>query len=169
MAYKNMILKKRIFGLMFILVCLGLITGGYFWWQKEGIEKLKKTGTETESLAEDLSSKLLELDFMDSPLERLKMPEMDLEIPLDFGSFNIQIPDLSGKNFVDINTPKIQVDMEGISGAIDIEEMMKSGAVPPPDWEPDEATCQKFKAAPSCLFVPKQYRDLCEKCKAKGY
>jgi len=165
MAYKNIILNKKILASIFILVCLGLVAGGYFWWQKKETQKLK----ETEGLAEDLSTKLLEIDFIDSPLEGLKMPEMDLEIPLDFGNFNIQIPDLSGKNFVEINTPKIQVNMEGIGESIDIEAMIKSGTVPPPEWEPDEATCQQFKAAPSCLFVPEQYRDLCEKCKAKGY
>jgi len=167
MAYKNIILKKKIFALIFILVCLGLAVGGYFWWQKEKTEKSKET--ETESLAEDLSSKLLEIDFIDSPLEKLKMPEMDLEVPLDFGNFNLQMPDLSGKNFVDVKTPQTQVNVGEIGETIDVEAMIESGAVPPPDWEPDEATCQKFKAAPSCLFVPEQYRDLCEKCKAKGY
>jgi len=156
-----MTLKKKIFGSIFILVCLGLIVGGYFWWQK----KEKETG----SLAEDLSNKLLEIDFIESPLEKLKMSEMDLEIPLDFGSFNIQIPDLSGKNYADVSTPEAQVNVGGIGETIDVEAMIKSGTVPPSDWEPDKATCQKFKAAPSCLFVPKQYRDLCEKCKAKGY
>ncbi len=163
-----MTLKKKIFGSIFILVCLGLVIGGYFWWQKTEIERFKEIKIETEKLSEDLSSKLLEVDFIDSPLEKLKIPEMDLEIPLDFGNFNLQIPDLSGKNFVDIKVPLTQVNVGGIGG-INIEEMMESGVVPPPDWEPDEATCQKFKAAPSCLFVPKQYRDLCEKCKAKGY
>ena len=164
-----MTLKKKILGSIFILFCLGLVVGGYFWWQKEKTEKPKETKMETEGLAEDLSSKFLEIDFIDSPLERLKMPEMDLEIPLDFGNFNLQIPDLSGKNFINVKTPQTQVNVSGIGETIDVEAMIKSGAVPPPDWEPDEATCQKFKAAPSCLFVPEQYRDLCEKCKAKGY
>jgi len=162
-------LNKKILGSIFILVCLGLVVGGYFWWQKEKKEKFEETKMETESLAENLSSKLLKIDFIDSPLESLKIPEMDLQIPLDFGTFNIQIPDLSGKNFVDVNAPEIQVNLGEIGKTIDIEAMIKSGAVPPPDWEPDEATCQEFKSAPSCLFVPEQYRDLCEKCKAKGY
>ena len=35
--------------------------------------------------------------------------------------------------------------------------------------EPNEEICKQFAAAPSCSFVPEQYRDLCNKCKAKGY
>jgi len=155
-----MTLKKKIFGSIFILACLGLIVGGYFWWQK-----MKEKEFSLEKMPE-----IPDIDLSFSPLEKADLPEINLNLPLDFSAFEMDLPDLSAESFIDIKNPDINLNISGLGSGINFGEASKtSGDLPPPNWEPDEATCQKFKTAPSCIFVPEQYRELCEKCKAKKY
>jgi hypothetical protein len=115
---------------------------------------------------EESTKNLSEIDLIESLLGQLKATEIDLDIPSDFLDFDFMKKlDVSPEDFVSFKDPKVSIDAApGVEG-VDIEAMRKSGATPPPDWEPDEATCAEFRKAPSCLFVPKQYRDLCEKCR----
>jgi len=95
----------------------------------------------------------------ESGLRELELSNFDIGVSLPsnlFGNVFVET-DLGGRT-VDLQAPGVSVGTP----------LIQSG-VPPADWEPDEAICNQFKAAPSCSFVPSQYRDLCEKCKAKGY
>ena len=155
-----MTLKKKIFGSIFILACLGLIIGGYFWWR----------GLERKEFSLEKMPEIPDVDLSFSPLEKADLPEINLDLPLDFSAFKMDLPDLSSESFIDIKNPDINFDISGLGSGISFGGASKAGGnVPPPNWEPDEATCNQFKAAPSCIFVPEQYRELCEECKAKGY
>jgi len=155
-----MTLKKKIFGSIFILSCLGLIIGGYFWWQG-----LKRKEFSLEKMPE-----IPDVDLSFSPLEKVDLPEINLNLPLDFSTFRMDLSDLSVESFIDIKNPDINLNISGLGSGINFGGVNETREnVPSLNWEPDEETCQKFKAAPSCIFVPKQYRELCKKCKAKGY
>lgn len=105
----------------------------------------------------------------------IEIPE--IKIPFESGLGELELSNFD----IDISLPanlfsNIFVDTDWSSGTVELQKpgvlveppSIKNEA-PPAGWEPDEATCAQFKAAPSCSFVPAQYRDLCEKCKAKGY
>jgi len=141
-----MTLKKKIFGSIFILVCFGLIVGGYFWWR----------GREEKDFSLEKMPEIPDVDLSFSPLEKVDLPEINLDLPLDFSAFNMDLPDLSTESFIDIKNPDINLNISGLGSGMNF-------------GEPDETICQKFKSAPSCIFVPEQYRELCEKCKAQGY
>lgn len=93
---------------------------------------------------------------------------------------NITMPFESGVDDLELNNfdigailpsnlfPNIYFDMQfGSVGEIGLPSVSgdSSSGTPPANWEPDEATCNQFKSAPSCSFVPEEYRDLCQKCK----
>ncbi len=61
----------------------------------------------------------------------------------------------------EINTPFISVGTPTFQ--------QPTNGTPPNNWQVDQATCSQFKAAPSCSFVPEQYRDICTKCKTAGF
>jgi len=114
----------------------------------------------------------LRADIGGIEISEIKMPfesgVSDLELnTFDIGAFlpsnlffNISVDtNLGGyKGGVKIGVPPISVGDPSF-------KFSPSAGTPPPD----EATCAQFKVAPSCFFVPEQYRDLCQKCKAKGY
>ena len=155
-----MSIKKKIFGSLFIIVCLALVAGVYLWWQGQSTE---------EATPEGLPPSPLEIDLIDSPLEPLVIPETDFDIPSDFGTFGPEIPDLSGADYVHLEAPSVDIDLSDLGSDISPGGEGEAGAELPPGLEPDEATCAQFKAVPSCSFVPEQYRELCEKCKEMGY
>ena len=148
-----MTLKKKIFGSLFILICLAIAAGiYYFFFYKPNLDEDLKLGLQ----------ELPEADLSLSPLEPVEFPEINIEIPLDFSSFKMNLPDLSAEEFIKIEDPKVNVGAGGLGSGINF-----GGAAPPADWEPDEKTCKKFDLAPSCSFVPEQFRSLCEKCKGR--
>ena len=100
-----MSVKKKIFGSLFIVACIGLLVGGYLWWQGQS------TG---EEVPQDRPGNLFEIDLIDSPLDQLAVPETDLDVSTDFGTFRPEIPDFSGDYYVDIEAP--EVDVSAFSG-----------------------------------------------------
>ena len=99
----------------------------------------------------------------------------------------IKMPFESGLESLELNTfdigatlpanlfPNISVDtnFSGNKGGVQIG--LPTISVGTPSWQSsggpaiDESTCASFKTAPSCSFVPQQYRDLCQQCKAAGF
>ena len=153
-----MSLKKKILGSIFILACLGLVAGGYFWWRK---------ARQAEPVFGELAE-IPEIDLSFSPLGEARLPDIDFVSSFDFSSFGLNLPDLSAGSFVDVKTPNVDFDSSGLGSGIGFGGPGKAGeGVPPPGWEPDKATCDRFKLAPACFFVPSQYRDLCKKCKSR--
>lgn len=96
---------------------------------------------------------------------------------------DIKMPFQSGIDSLEINTFDI-----GVSPSFDLFSNMlidtdlidesklnlniPSASVGTPEFsqqaqpQPDESVCSQFDSASSCLFVPEQYRDLCNQCKA---
>lgn len=156
MTAKNVPIIVMIVALLALSGCVG-----------EQPEKVVKVETE-ELTPEEATENLSKIDLIESPLAPLDLPEMGLDIPSDFLDFNfMEKLDVSPEDFVKLEKPEINIDAVPSMGSADIETMMKAGATPPSGWEPDEETCAKFKLAPSCAFVPEEYRELCEKCREK--
>lgn len=141
-----MSITKKIFGSIFILVCLTVVLAVYNWRQGRG----------TEFSAEKLSEKLLEMDLIDSPLGKLDYPDLDFDLPFDLGNFKLGIPDLSAGEGAEVSVQgNMDINYQGAGAGLNFGG---GQAV-------DESVCRQFDAAPSCIFVPSEYRDLCEQCK----
>lgn len=91
----------------------------------------------------------------ESGLEELELDSFDLGIslPSDFFS-DISVNADLGKETFELEKPNVSTETLSIQGEI-----------PPADWQPDQATCDRFKSAPSCALVPAEYRELCQQCK----
>lgn len=138
-------MAKKIITSIIVLAALGY--GIYF-----GISKM--TGYKFRADIGGIETPVVSMSF-ESGLSELDLNNFDIGISLPtdlFGNIFVNT-DLNGGE-IDLQTPNVSIGIPSIQGG-----------TPPADWEPDEATCQQFNAAPSCLFVPSEYRDLCEKCK----
>jgi len=142
-------MAKKIIITVIVLVTAGL--GIYFGISKFGSYNLK---------ADIGSIKTPEITMpFESGLEELELSSFDMGATLPSNLFTdilIDI-DLSGEE-VELQSPGISVGTPSIQTG-----------TPPAGWQPDEATCTQFQSAPSCMFVPEQYRDLCQQCKDLGY
>jgi hypothetical protein len=149
-----------------IIVLVIAVAGIYFGSSKFGENKLK-------AKIEDIETPIIQMPF-DSGLGELKLSNFDIGIGLPSNLFNnISVDTDLIKGAIELSIPEIPVNIpsmpSGLTGAPNQENNQGGSATPPADWEPDEAACAGFKAAPSCSFVPEEYRDLCEKCKTRGY
>lgn len=123
-------------------------------------------------------------------LKKEKMPEItsfsDFEVPsislpsdVEIGELNldelnigVSLPsDLFSNISVDSNIGKYEgkIDIEIPTISFTLQSLLESLKVGPQEPQINEQTCLQFKSVPSCSFVPKEYQELCEKCKAKGY
>lgn len=131
---------NKIIGSIIVIILIAI--GAYFVFFNRGGLKADITGIETPSISMPFESGVQELE-LDNFNIGASMPSNlfpNISFDLNFGQVGeINLPSVSGETSV-----------EGL---------------PPADWEPDEATCSQFKLAPSCSFVPQEYRDICERCK----
>lgn len=128
---------------IFIIVLL-IAAGVYFGFFRKVSLKADITGIETPSI---------NMPF-ESGVNDLELNNFDLGASLPSNLF----PNISaGMQFGSVG----EIGLPSVSG-----EMSAEG-LPPAGWEPDEATCSQFNLAPSCSFVPSEYRDLCQQCKDK--
>lgn len=146
-----------------IIVVLAIATAGiYFGISKFGGNKLKAN-------IEDIKTPIIQMPF-DSGLGELELSNFDIGVGLPSNLFNnISVDTDLSKGAIELSVPEIPINIPSMPGGSAGAPNEGSQSAPPTNWEPDAATCNQFKAAPSCSFVPEEYRDLCEKCKAKGY
>jgi hypothetical protein len=144
-------MAKKIITSIIVLIIIGF--GIYFGVSKFSGYKLKAdiSGIETPEMAIPFDSGLTELELsnfdMGVSLSSDLFGNIFIETDLSGEAAELQAPDIS----ISAGTPSVQT------------------GTPPTGWQPDAATCNQFKSAPSCMFVPEQYRDMCEQCKALGY
>ena len=148
-------MKTKIIILLIILILIG---GGLFF-------LLRK-----EKLPEITSFSNLEVPSVSLPSDveigELNLDELNIGVSLPSDLFsNISIDSNIGKyeGKIDIEIPTISFNLQSLL------ESLKVGPQTPSEPQINEQTCLQFKSAPSCSFVPEEYRELCEKCKAMGY
>jgi hypothetical protein len=86
--------------LVFIIVLALIVLAGYF---------LFGPGNDIKGESVDFSDKILGLDLIDSPLGQIKVPDLDINVPLDFGNISPNIPDVSVEGRININAPDIEL------------------------------------------------------------
>jgi len=126
-----------------IVIILIIAAGVYFGFFRQGSLKADITGIETPSINMPFESGLDELELDNFNIGASLPSNLFSNISFDVMRFG-QVGDLK---------------LPSVSGEVSVSQ------TPPTDWEPDEAVCSQFDAAPSCSFVPSEYRDLCQKCK----
>jgi hypothetical protein len=140
-------MAKKIITSVIVLAALGC--GIYF-----GISKLGSYSFQAD--IGGIETPEIQMPF-ESGLGELELSNFDIGVSLPANLFgNIFVETDLSVGAVDLQTSDVSVGTPSIQSGL-----------PPADWEPDEATCSQFKAVPSCMFVPSEYRDLCEKCKNK--
>ena len=135
--------KKNI---IIIIVILIILIVGFFLFFRPDKHRLKVDLKGIESLT-------INMPF-ESGLEELELDSFDLGIGLSSDFFS-DIPvntDLGDETF-ELGDPNISV-----------ETLPIQSGTPPADWQSDQATCDKFKLAPSCALVPAEYREICQQC-----
>jgi hypothetical protein len=99
-----MTLRKKIFGSLFVLVCLGIVGGGIYWW-------LEGSQLDAEKVLDELATDWPEVDLSFSPLGELEMPEMDLGISFNLSGIDTEMkipPVYTSEDLgVQIGTPSI--------------------------------------------------------------
>ncbi|MCD6528447.1 hypothetical protein J7K44_02310 [bacterium] len=150
-------MKTKIIILLIILVLIGI--GGVVFLL------LRK-----EKLPEIVSFSDLEVPSVSLPSDveigELNLDELNIGISLPSDLFsNVSVDSNIGKyeGKIGIETPIVSFDFQSLLKSL--EGSVQTTSEPPVN----EQTCLQFKSAPSCSFVPEEYRELCERCKAKGY
>ena len=111
----------------------------------------------------------LKADIEGIKISEIKMPFESGVGDLELNTFDIGAA-LPTNLFSDIS---VDTSLGGYKGGVQIN--LPTILVETPNWQPsggptiNESTCAQFKTAPSCSFVPAQYQDLCQKCKAAGF
>jgi len=148
-------MKTKIIILLIILILIG---GGLFFLSRK------------EKLPEVTSFSELEVPFIslssDVEIGELNLDELNIGVSLPSDLFsNISVDSDIGKyeGKIDIGIPTISFDFQSLL------KSLKVGSQAPSGPQINEDICLQFKSAPSCSFVPEEYRELCEQCKAKGY
>jgi len=95
----------------------------------------------------------------ESGLEDLELSNFDIGVSLPANLFS----DI----FIDTNLKGEMPELE--KPYIPISTPSVPGRTSSSDLPINETICGQFKSAPSCGFVPEQYRGLCEQCKNFGY
>jgi hypothetical protein len=139
--------NKKIIAIIIVLLLAG--TGVYFGVFRMGRVKLKAG-------IGDLETPEIKMPF-ESGLETLELNTFDIGATLPASLFsNIAVDtNFGGSGGVQIGIPGVSVSVPNWQGS--------TGPTV------DESTCGQFKTAPSCSFVPQQYRELCQQCKAAGF
>ena len=137
-------------------------------------------GTESEALKE--VEKFFQnppdftVDLSEKTLEDPAVPTADMEIPkTETGSLDMNLNMDSN-----INASLPAISLPSTSGLLTSPALSLPSLIPTPSptttpgatttptgLQPDAATCAAFSAVPSCDYVPEQYRQLCEQCKAQ--
>lgn len=148
-------MKKFFIIIIIILIILIAVVGVYFGFLKKPSLKADIGGIKISEIKMPFESGVgdLELNTFDIGSSLPSDLFSNISVDTNFGGY---------KGGTEIGLPSVSI------GAPSFEFGVPAGT-PPPEWKPDEATCNQFKAAPSCSFVPAQYQDLCQKCKAAGF
>lgn len=148
--------KKIIILVVVILIAAIAAAGIYFgFFRKSSFEAIG-----------ELEIPEIKLSF-ESGVSDLELNNFDIGVPLPSNLFsNISVDtNLGGyKGGTEISLPSVSIETPSFK----LSAPAGTGA-PPSGPKLDETTCGQFKAAPSCSYVPQQYQDLCQKCKAAGY
>jgi len=148
-------MKTKIIILLIILILIG--GGVFFLLRKEKLPEITNFS--------DLEVPPVSLPS-DVEIGELNLDELDIGVSLPSDLFsNISIDSNIGKyeGKIDIGIPTISFDLQSLL------KSLKIGSQTPSEPQINEQTCLQFKSAPSCSFVPEEYRELCEQCKAMGY
>jgi len=150
-------MSKKIIILILIIIILIAGLGIYFRFFKKPSLKADIEGIEIPEIKMPFESNLgdLELNSFDVGVSLPSNLFSNISVDTNLGGYKgetkIELPSIL------IGVPSFEFGAPADTGT------------PPSGWEPNEATCAQFKDVPSCSFVPEEYQDLCEKCKAKGY
>ncbi len=140
-------MNKKI--LIFSLIIIAIIGGSWFFIDKKSSIELKNV------------PEMPEVDLSLSPIQDVKLPEIDLNIPIEFGEFKLT----TQSNDFDVNM-SLPENLDISFSDADFSGMNIGGTSGP---TLNKSTCDKFKAAPSCSYIPAQYQNLCNQCKSAGY
>jgi len=137
---------KKIF-IIIIIILIAIVISIYFGFLKKPSLRADIGGIEISEI---------KMPF-ESGLESLELNTFDIGATLPVNLFsNISVDtNFGAKGSVQIGLPTVSVGI--------------------PNWQSsggpaiDESTCASFKTVPSCSFVPQQYLNLCQQCKAAGF
>lgn len=119
---------------------------------------------EIESIIQECA-KNIEAKWMQKMQEGLQNAPLEIRECIESKLSNVAERIKSGE----LNQSDVEKIIQKCISSFKPPEAPEGTQIPGEGPQADEATCSNFKAAPSCSYVPAQYQDLCEKCKAKGY
>jgi len=148
-------MKKILTIIIIILIILIAVIGVYFGFLKKPSLKADIEGINIPEIKMPFESGVgdLELNTFDIGASLPSDLFSNISVDTNFGGY---------KGGIEIGLPSVSIGVPSF-------EFGTPAGTPSPEWKPDESTCSQFKVAPSCSFVPAQYQDLCQKCKAAGF
>ncbi len=118
------------------------------------------------------------VDLYFSELESSLLPQLDLEDKFSIDMSEVNFPEV--ENIAEIPIPSISLnnldfdaslpELNFSTPSLSQPSGQGSGQAPPAgQWTPNPSDCSQFSMAPNCSYVPEQFREMCEQCKAAGY
>ena len=113
-----MTLRKKIFGSLFVLVCLAIVVGGVYWW-------LAGSQPVNEDVLNEIASDWPEVDLSISPLGELVLPEINLDITLNLSDASMIVDIPPAFSAEDFESQMGQPDIPSISfSPAEIQDLM---------------------------------------------
>ncbi len=117
---------------------------------------------------------LPETDLYLSDLGQVELPTVELGDDLNISSLEVGFDDIGlqddfGVPEVSIQDPAFNLTAPQISPTMPASSDPSAGEEAPGGWEPNEADCAAFAAAPDCSYVPAANQEMCLACKEAGF